>query len=282
MDKFLKVAAYQGHAIVQDPTRALKKILEVMTEADNNNVDILCMPESYLHGYLKSDKEVTEHSISLDSLEFQVFCHEFRSFRTTLLLGLNERYQNKFYNTVVVIENGLCIGFYRKAYTYAPYDYFSLGSDFPIFKKKGVPYGVVICYDINFLEPSRILALKGAKVIFCPMWNSISKDAKMLAWMHNKSHFMARALENRCWIVASDIIVDEDKNETCSGYSCIISNKGELVSKSEPFAENLLTYSIPISSLKNDSERYLKGRKDLFEKMIDTYKEKYGCHDLTS
>lgn len=272
---YLKVAAFQGQAIIKHPKLALEKTLLVMDEADKNSIDILCMPESYLHGYLKTRAEVSEYSIDLKSALFRDMCAKFSDFKTTLLLGLNERDGDLFYNTTVVIENGLCMGAYRKAYTYPPYDYFSLGTDFPIFEKKGISYGVVICYDINFLEPSRILALKGAKIIFCPMWNSISKDAKMLAWMHNKNHFMARAHDNHCWIVASDIILDEKGIETCSGYANIISNKGELVSKSEPFSENLLTYSISIESLLQQKTKHLEGNRELFEKMIDAYRYRF-------
>jgi len=273
-EKYLKVAAFQGKAIEKDPNKALEKTLQVMGEANDNAVDILCMPESFLHGYLKTVDEVNQYSIDLKSSAFSDICSAFKEFKTTLLLGLNERSGDQYYNTTVVIENGLYLGAYRKAYTYAPYDYFSLGSEFPVFEKEGIPYGIVICYDINFFEPSRILALKGAKIIFCPMWNTISKDAEMLAWMHSKSHFMARALDNHCWIIASDIIL-QDPMRVCPGYASIISSKGEVVSKSEPFSENLLIYSIPKESLLKNKDKRLMGNKDLFTKMVEAYKNNF-------
>lgn len=274
-EKYLKVAAFQGHAIEKNPNQALGRTLKIAEEANKNSVDILCMPESYLHGYLKTREEVNEYSIDLESSVFADICSQFKTYKTTVLLGLNERHGDNFYNTTVVIENGACIGFYRKAYTYEPYDYFSLGTDFPVFEKHGIPYGIVICYDINFFEPARILALKGAKILFCPMWNCIAKDAKMLAWMHNKSHFMARAIDNQCWIVASDIIIEENTYETCSGYASIVSSKGEVVVKSEFFSENLLIYSIPKKNLLENKERRLKGNDQLFEKMVDAYRHRF-------
>ena len=274
-ENYLKVAAFQGRAIVKNRDHALEKTYALMEEADQNNLDILCMPESYLHGYLKTKHEVEQYSIDLKSAEFADLCAHFKKFKTTLLLGLNEQYADLFYNTMVVIENGICIGSYRKAYTYAPYDYFSLGNNFPIFKKNGIPYGIVICYDINFLEPARILALKGAKILFCPMWNTISKDSKMLASMHNKAHFMGRALDNDCWIVASDIIVKTDNLETCCGYASIISHKGEVVCKSEPFMENLLIYSIPTRPLLESKNKRLQGNAVLFDQMIKAYQDRF-------
>ncbi len=273
--EYFKVASFQGHAIEKNPVTALNKTVQVMEEANNNAVDILCMPESFLHGYLKTKAEASQYSIDLQSSSFSDLCSQFKTFQTTLLLGLNERYGDHFYNTTVVIEKGICLGFYRKAYTYAPYDYSSLGRNFPIFEKHGIPYGIVICYDINFFEPARILALKGAKILFCPMWNCISKNAKMLAWMHSKSHFITRAVDNHCWIIVSDIILEEGGSETCSGHASIISNRGEIVSKSEAFIENLLIYSIPTENLLETKENRLKGDKDLFEKMVETYRLRF-------
>lgn len=274
-EKYFKVGTFQGLAIEKNPNKALDKTLQAMEEANKNSVDILCMPESYLHGHLKTKIEAAQYSMDLQSSYFSTLCAQFKTFKTTLLLGLNERAGDHFYNTTVVIENGTCLGLYRKAYSYPPYDYFSLGTDFPVFEKRGIPYGIVICYDINFLEPAKILALKGAKILFCPMWNCISKDAKMLARMHSKSHFMARAMDNHCWIIASDIILEDNRAETCPGYASIISNRGEIVSQSQPFVENLLTYSISIKNLLEKKERYLRGNKDLFEKMVEAYRFKF-------
>ncbi len=55
---------------------------------------------------------------------------------------------------------------YRKAYTYAPYDYYSLGREFPVFEKKGIKYGIIICLDSTYREPAHIAALKGARILF--------------------------------------------------------------------------------------------------------------------
>lgn len=66
-ENYLKVAAFQSHAIEKKPSKALDKTLQVMEKANSNSIDILCMPELYLHGYLKTKTEVNQYSIDLQS-----------------------------------------------------------------------------------------------------------------------------------------------------------------------------------------------------------------------
>jgi predicted amidohydrolase len=273
MSDYLKIAAFQGRINEGNKEANLNKIKEISYQAERENIDLLAFPESYLHGYFSKKEDAFKNSISLKSDEFSNLCKKFSSLQnTTVLFGLNELDEENIYNTVVVIEKGQCIGKYRKAYTYAPYDYYSLGRDFPIFEKKGINYGIIICLDSAYREPAHIAALKGARIIFCPSFNRVSKDARMLHYLHRKSHFVSRAFDNHCWLVTSDIIWDKD-NEVCPGYSCILNDDGELVAKAEPFQEMLITYSISLDTLKKRKTIRLFGNPELFEVVKTTYEK---------
>lgn len=270
---YLKVAAFQGHINEGNSEANLNKILEISNQAEKTNIDLLTFPESYLHGYFSKKDDAFRNSINLKSTEFSRLCKKFSSFQnTTILFGLNESEGNDIYNTVVVIEKGQYIGKYRKAYTYAPYDYYSLGRDFPIFEKKGIKYGIIICLDSAYREPAHIAALKGARIIFCPSFNRVPKDTRMLHYLNRKSHFVSRAFDNHCWLVTSDIVWDEG-SEVCSGYSCILNDEGELVAKAEPFQEMMITYSIPLDTLKKRKTTRLFGNPELFEIVKNTYEK---------
>jgi predicted amidohydrolase len=270
---FLTVAAYQGGIIEKDIDTNLLKAIKVTQIAEERGVEILCFPESYLHGYFNDKASAFKHSIDLQSQNFKVLCKKFAAYqRTTILLGLNELEESKIYNTVVVIEKGQCIGKYRKAYTYPPYDYFSLGQEFPIFEKKGIKYGIIICLDSTRPEPAKIAALKGAKILFCPMFNRISKTDKMIHHLHSKNHFITRAFDNHCYFVASDIIWNDEK-EVCAGHSCILNNAGDVIVRATPFEENLLIYSIPIASLQKQKKHRVFGKKELFDIVKETYNQ---------
>ena len=253
-NKTISISVFQGEVRQGDAASNLDKTLEQLTIAESRNIDILCMPESFLHGYYESKKDALINSIELDSTAYLKMLERLKPFKkTTLLLGINEKSGNDIFNTVVVIENGKHIGQYRKAYTYSPYDYFSLGRDFPVFEKNGVRYGIIICIDSVYLEPAHILALKGAQILFCPMFNKVENNSKMLAYLNRKSHFIARAFENECWFASSDIILENNGTHVCPGSATILNKNGEVVCISEPFSEMLLQYDIPISALRDDN-----------------------------
>lgn len=271
---YFQVAAYQGEIIEKCPEKSLEKTLQIMEIVEKREIDILCMPESYLHGYLNSKKEALEFSLNLQSTEFAQLCEHFKGFsKTTLLLGINERDGDNVFNTVVIIEHGKYVGKYRKTYTYEPYNYFSLDRSFPVFEKKGVKYGIIICLDSTYREPAHITALCGAKILFCPCFNRVSKDDRMLHYLQRKSHLISRAFDNDCWLVASDIFWDKKDHQTCPGSACILSRNGDIVTEAQPFTENILSYAIPITDLKETKKTRLFGNPELSKIMQDTYKK---------
>src|SRR5205085_33000 len=78
--------------------------------------------------------------------------------------------------------------------------------------------------------------------------------------------------DNHCWFVTSDIVWDEC-NEVCSGYSCILSDDGELVAKAEPFQETILSHSISLAALNIRKKTRLYGNPELFEIVKKTYEQ---------
>ena len=80
-----------------------------------------------------------------------------------------------YYNTSVVVnKDGTILGRYRKNHIpnlscWEEGYYFSPGDlGFPVFHTEWAVIGVQMCWDNFFPEGARILALKGAQVIFCP------------------------------------------------------------------------------------------------------------------
>lgn len=268
----LRVASYQGLISEGNIDKNLATAHQVMTHSHNNCIDVVCMPECFLHGYFSSHEEAMRHSISLKSSAFDNLCAQFKHYSPTLIIGLNEKDGEHIYNTAVVIENGECIGKYRKTCTYKPYDYYTLGDDFPIFSKKGVNYGIIICYDSVFREPAFITASRGAQVIFCPMFNRASKHSGAINFLHSQSHFIARAYDNNCWFISSDIIFGDKRDiEVCQGYASIVDNTGKVVAQALPFSEALLTYDIPLASLNRKPSEHLITSKKLYEIALQEY-----------
>ena len=93
-----------------------------------------------------------------------------------------------------------------------------VGREFPVFERKGLKFGVVICADGGYIEPSRILALKGAQVIFSPHFNYIGKQGLLNHFQKVRSDHVARAVENHVYFVrGNNVVVGKDAGLSYDG-----------------------------------------------------------------
>lgn len=111
-----------------------------------------------------------------------------------IIAGIYERDGPVVYNTSVLIgRNGEVEGKYRKVSL--PHEEIdgglTPGDNFPVFDTDFGRVGMMICWDLQFPEPARMLALRGAEIVFVPVWGGDIILTK------------ARALENQIYIVTS-------------------------------------------------------------------------------
>ncbi|MEK7753160.1 MAG: carbon-nitrogen hydrolase family protein, partial [Acidobacteriota bacterium] len=98
------------------------------------------------------------------------------------------------YNTAVLIDRaGRVAGRYRKVYI--PREEMeggiTPGNDYPVFRTDFGSVGLMICWDVQYGDPARALALRGAEMILMPIWGGNETLAK------------ARAIENHVWLASS-------------------------------------------------------------------------------
>lgn len=162
----VRVAAYQVAPKLSIDER-IQQVLQALEHADQEEIDFLCFPEGFLTGYYAEKKLAEQNSIVITSLEFRNFLILVASFRATFIIGFNERADDKIFDSAAIIEKGEIVGIQRKHYLY--HDYFTSDNHFSVFQSKEVTFGVVICLDTNYFEPSRLLAMQGATILFTPM-----------------------------------------------------------------------------------------------------------------
>ena len=267
----IRVAAYQA---TPKPTFNCRKeqILAALEQADPNQIDFLCFPEGFLTGYYADKEEAAQNSLNISSMHFQKWLLETASFHVTAIVGFNERDGDKIYDSAAVIENGQLLGVQRKHYLY--HDYFTSSCDFLTYQSKGVTFGVVICLDTNYFEPSRILALKGATILFAPMCNKVPLNHPFVERPPYYSHFIARAHENRCWLVGADWIWPNDGSMACPGHSVIYDPDGREIARSHEGKEQLLVADIPLDRLFNEKGRRVHGSPSLKQELAQSLKRK--------
>jgi N-carbamoylputrescine amidase len=123
-----------------------------------------------------------------------------------------------YFNSAAVFdEDGKLLGNYRKHHIpdgpqYLEKYYFTPGdSPYLVFKTRFATFGVLICWDEWFPEPSRILALKGAEFVFYPSAIGSEPDAPDLdtsqTWM---DAIRGHGIHNNFYVCACNRVGRED------------------------------------------------------------------------
>jgi predicted amidohydrolase len=117
-----------------------------------------------------------------------------KSRRSWIAAGLYEREGAAIYNTAVLIDReGRVAGKYRKVYLPREEIEGGLtpGNHYPVFETDFGKVGLMICWDVQYSDPARGLALAGAELILLPIWGG------------NETLGKARAIENHVFLASS-------------------------------------------------------------------------------
>jgi predicted amidohydrolase len=136
-----------------------------------------------------------------------------RRHRLVLCAGLSEKERDIVYNTAVLVGPDGYIGKQRKLHLSRDEGFFYKGGrELPVFDAGPGKVGVVICYDNQFPEVARVLALRGAEVLLMPhaarfkVWDD-TPQGEAAARRHSHDFFKLyalRARENACFAVLAD------------------------------------------------------------------------------
>ena len=175
----------------------------------------------------------------------------------------------EFYNSAVVIDaGGEILGVYRKVHVpqiplWEEKFYFSPGNlGFPVFKSKFASIGIQICWDNFFPEGSRILAMKGAQIIFSPTGAAFASQSR---W---ETVISSNAIANGVYIFRVNRVGSEEKQDFY-GRSFCVSPEGELVDKPTGMKEGIAILDIDLRTI-DEVRREWPFFKD---RRPETYKE---------
>jgi len=170
----------------------VEKFAEAIDRQVQGKADIILLPEGVtVVGTGKQDTDVAETVPGPTTTRLGEVARNKNSY---IVAGIYEREGTAVYNTAVLIDRkGNVSGKYRKVYL--PREELEAGltpgSDFPVFNTDFGKVGLMICWDVQYADPARALALGGAELILLPIWGGDKVIGK------------ARALENHVYLVAS-------------------------------------------------------------------------------
>ena len=178
-------------------TKYLPPLLKLIDEAGEKKSDIVCMPEDY---FFMQKQAVSVPCEITEAIEQKAKQHQMY-----IIFPVMERRKDKIFNTCLLYDRkGELIGRYDKVHlTRVGAQYTTPGNDFPVFKLDFGTIGFMVCFEIYFQEIARILALKGAEIIFFPNQNAEPSEK---IW---ETLVKARALDNCVYVVTSSFGVPE-------------------------------------------------------------------------
>jgi predicted amidohydrolase len=155
-----------------DKATNLRRAETLMAEARAKGAGAIVFPELFLTGYQVWDRlgdlAETAAGPSISRLAQMANAYGLLS-----IVGFPELDNGLIYNSACVIESdGGLLGVYRKTHLFADEPVaFTPGDSFVTFDSSIGRIGILICYDIEFPECVRTLALAGAQLILVPTAN---------------------------------------------------------------------------------------------------------------
>lgn len=210
----------------------INTISDMLDKAGASNCQIVCLPEGWVTygtglGMSKIESNTLSGSASV------MLSRKSKQYGMYIVSGLYSWEGDTLFNTGVLFDRqGNRKAVYKKVHL--PYSEIAQGAvagdSYEVVETDFGRIGIIICWDIAFPEASRILALKGAEIIFCPIWGDVrGKDIwKLIA--------RARAVDNGVYFVTS--IYD--------GHSLIVNPAGEVLQESDS-TNVLLTETIDLN-----------------------------------
>lgn len=219
----------------------LRRVLNAMEEASAKGASLILFPEMFLTGYLIKDR-LADLS---ESLEDGPALAAIRAKAKELSLGvvvgmpIANPETGKPYNAIVMIDRDGSIPYVaNKTHMFGGEEkMFSIGAESRAFDTSFGRMGILVCYDGEFPETARTLALDGAEILcMCAANMSPFED-------YHAIYMRARAMENMVHTLYCNYVGDEKRFHYC-GQSCAYDPTGKPLAEADTEEETKLYVTI--------------------------------------
>jgi 5-aminopentanamidase len=218
----MKVAVYQNEGAMGDPGKQLAS-LAATADRLSGTVDLLLCPELFLSGYNIGSAAIAELAETRSGRSALTIGKIARDAGMAIVCGFPERDGRRIYNAALCFDDkGELLACHRKLYLPNAYEReaFTPGDRFTIFACRGMKVGVLICFDVEFPEAVRGLAMRGAELVVVPTALKVE-----WAWLAT-SLTQIRAFENGLYLAYANHVGSEGDWRYC-GSSCIVGPDGQ-------------------------------------------------------
>jgi 5-aminopentanamidase len=266
----MRLALYQGPAEPGSVARNLELLKVKAAQAAGRGARLLICPEMFLSGYNIGPEQASRLAEPAGGPALARAATLARASGIALLLGYPERgADGAIYNAAQLIgRDGRSLANYRKGHLFGNLErgMFRAGDDPPVVVElDGVCVGLMICYDVEFPEAVRLLALAGADLVAVP--TALMEPFEAVA----RTVVPARAIENQVFVAYANRCGHEGNLHYC-GLSCVVAPDGaDLVRAAR--GEELVVVDLDLARLRaaRTPNAYLRDRRpDLYAPLAHT------------
>lgn len=268
--------------VVDNKEENIKKAIGMIKDSKKQGANLAVLPEMFNCPYENEkfieygeelEKSQTLKKIAETAKEENIHILAGSIPEIEISLAEDGKEEKSIYNTSVLFDNhGKILGKHRKMHLFdidvkgkiyfKESDTLSAGSDFTVIETELAKIGIGICYDIRFVELSRIMTLNGAKILIFPgAFNLTTGPA------HWEILFKSRALDNQVYAIGVAPALDKSANYNSFGHSIAVNPWGEVIEELG-FDEDLKIVEIDLDEIERirDEIPILKNRRtDLYE-----------------
>ena len=224
------IAIGQCEAVPGKVEANLDTIRRIASDAAAGGADLLVLPEMVLTGYAIGPERLAQLAEPFDGPNMRQMAELCRKLGLAICFGHPERDGQSIYNALTFIdESGRPLLNARKMHLYGEVDaeQFSRAETLPATATwHGWNIGAAICYDIEFPETARLLALQGVDLICVPTANMVGFDSV------SEVLLPARGLENQVYVAYANLC-GSDKEYQYNGISVVIGPDGETLASAK-------------------------------------------------
>jgi predicted amidohydrolase len=200
------------NGLLGEPDRVLRAIDGWCARAAAEQTQLVLFPELVVHGHCTPNTWALAEPVP-DGPSTARLVEIAQRHRLVLCAGLSEKENDIVYNTQVLVGPAGYLGKQRKLHlSRDEVFYYKGGREMPVLDIGPCKVGIVICYDNQFPEVARVLALRGAEVLLMPhagrfkLWDDTpASEAAARRYAHNfLKKYALRARENACFAVLAD------------------------------------------------------------------------------
>lgn len=268
-----RFAAVQMKPQILQPDTNLEKIHTLLDEAAHQGADVIVFPECATTGYglTPEEAESVAQTVPGPWTERLSEACAHSGVQVIALGTLEVDSQGHLFNTSVLLGPQGVVSRYRK--THLPFlgvdRYLAAGDEIcgPITTPVG-KLAMLVCYDIRFPEPARVLALAGTQVIL------ISTAWPQAATLYPDFLAQTRAAENHLYLVAANRI-GEERGTRYLGHSLIIAPDGTKLAEASGDREEILYATLDPTESDRKRLVFVPGEYEL-DPLKDRRPELYG------